>query len=379
MKLIINTATTFKGGGVQVAKSFIEECKVFPEHEFHVILGANIGKTIDKLSFPKNFTFYDIDYRPATKIFSLQNSTKFFTDIESRIHPDAVFTTSGPAYWKPNAPHLVGFNLPHFIYPDSPFFKIIPFWKVIRWKLRGVVKAMFLKKEATAFVVQTDDVNTRLKKWLKIKNVYTVSNSCNAHYFKANSFSNKLKEKEVNEFRFLLLSAYHPHKNFEIIRKIIDYELKKNSVINMRFVLTLPNDIFNSIFPEHYHKYVYNVGPVPVSECASLYKECDAMFLPTLLECFSASYVEAMYMEKPIVTSNLGFAITVCDDAALYFDPLNEIEISQKLEMIVNDSKLRETLVQKGIAQKVNFKTAKQRAESYIELCEMIRKPSNLK
>ena len=27
MRLLINTASTFKGGGVQVAKSFIEECK----------------------------------------------------------------------------------------------------------------------------------------------------------------------------------------------------------------------------------------------------------------------------------------------------------------------------------------------------------------
>ena len=30
MKLLINTASTFKGGGVQVAKSFIEECKDMP-------------------------------------------------------------------------------------------------------------------------------------------------------------------------------------------------------------------------------------------------------------------------------------------------------------------------------------------------------------
>ncbi len=43
--------------------------------------------------------------------------------------------------------------------------------------------------------------------------------------------------------------------------------------------------------------------------------------MPTLLECFSASYLEAMYMKKIIFTSDLPFAHTVCKDAAFYFAP----------------------------------------------------------
>jgi glycosyltransferase involved in cell wall biosynthesis len=369
MKLLINTATTLKGGGLQVAKSFIEECKKHNTHEFHVILGVNLGKTILKESFPSNFYFYQIDFRPGTRVFSLKSGTSFFDDLEKKIEPDAVFTTSGPAYWKPKAPHLVGFNLPHYVYPDSPFFKTIPLWKNIRWKIRGWIKAYFIKKEANAFVVQTDDVNNRLKKWLKTEEVYTVSNSCSSHYFKTNTFPNKLADRLPNEFRFLFLSAYHPHKNFEIIKGIVDYELKINIDFSYKFILTLPNDIFNSIFEKKYHKYVYNVGPVPVPECASLYKECDAMFLPTLLECFSASYVEAMFMEKPIVTSNLGFAKTVCEDAALYFEPLDEINISEKLNLLINDLELQKTIVENGSKRKNNFKTAIERADSYLSLC----------
>ena len=52
MRLLINTATTFKGGGVQVAKSFIEECRRFPEHEYIVVLGLNLTAQIDKKNFP---------------------------------------------------------------------------------------------------------------------------------------------------------------------------------------------------------------------------------------------------------------------------------------------------------------------------------------
>jgi glycosyltransferase involved in cell wall biosynthesis len=369
MKLLINTATTLKGGGLQVAKSFIEECKTHKLHEYHIILGVSLGKTIDKDSFPDNFYFYQIDFRPGTRIFSFKSGTSFFNELESKICPDVVFTTSGPAYWKPKAPHLVGFNLPHYVYPDSPFFKTIPLWKNIRWKIRGLIKSYFLKKEANAFVVQTDDVNSRLKKWLKNDNVFTVSNSCSSYYFKTSTFKNKIVQRLPNEFLFLFLSAYHPHKNFEILKKVIDYELKNNPNFKFRFILTLPENIFYSIFEEKYRKYIYNVGAVPVPECASLYKECDAMFLPTLLECFSASYVEAMYMEKPIVTSNLGFAKTVCGDAALYFDPLDEIDICKILNQLINNSDLQRILIDNGNIRKSHFKTASERAESYLSLC----------
>ena len=69
MRLLINTASTYKGGGVQVAKSFIEECKELNEHEYYVVLGENISKYLNKDSFPKNFTFYEAPFRPAQKCF----------------------------------------------------------------------------------------------------------------------------------------------------------------------------------------------------------------------------------------------------------------------------------------------------------------------
>jgi glycosyltransferase involved in cell wall biosynthesis len=369
MKILINTSTTLKGGGLQVAKSFIEECKLIEGNEYEVILGLNIAKTIDKNKFPSNFNFHEIDYRPGTRIFSLKPRTNFLYEIENKVNPDVVFTTSGPAYWRPKSPHLVGFNLPHYVYKDSPFFTIIPYWKKIRWNIRGLIKKYFLRLEADAYVVQTEDVNLRLKKWIKREKIFTVSNSCSSHYFKSQNFPRKITKRTDDEFLLLLLSAYHPHKNFEIIKKIIDLaDFKTNSKI--KFVLTLPQNIFDQLFENKYHPYIYNLGSVPVSECASLYKECDAMFLPTLLECFSASYVEAMFMEKPILTSNLGFAKTVCEDSALYFDPLNEKDILEKINILILDKNLQKKLVSNGIERRLIFNSANQRALNYLKICK---------
>src|ERR1051326_3334246 len=118
MNLLINTASAFKGGSVQVAKSFLEECCRYPENNYHVVLGPPLSSIVEKSAFPANFDFHDLGYRPATRVCSRNSASALFRTLESRFDIDVVFTTSGPAYWRPNAPHLVGYNLPHYIYPE---------------------------------------------------------------------------------------------------------------------------------------------------------------------------------------------------------------------------------------------------------------------
>jgi glycosyltransferase involved in cell wall biosynthesis len=369
MRIIINTASTFKGGGVQVARSFIEECKKYTGHQYYVILGEMLADLVDEKQFPKNFTFYKIGYRPATKVFSFGTQSKYFKDLEKEISPDVVFTTSGPAYWRPNAPHLVGYNLPHYIYTDSPFFSLIPLTKRLKWNLKGSVIKYFFKRDADAYVVQTDDVNERLRKILSVQKVYTVSNTVSHFYKNISIADNKLPVKKDGEFRFLTLSAWYKHKNMEVIPAVVDTmpdALKER----VRFVLTLPEDVFQKQIPAKYHKYILNVGPVKPDEGPSLYKECDALFLPTLLECFSASYVEAMAMEKPIITSDMGFARSVCREAALYVNPMNSNNIAETVKELVENPTLQKTLQESGKKRLLTFATAEKRAAEYLNICE---------
>lgn len=369
MKLLINTASTFKGGGVQVANSFINECKKYPEHKYHVVLGQTLGKMIDKASFPENFTFYNIDFRPATRVFSTKSAETFFKKIEGRVNPDAVFTTSGPAYWRPKAPHLAGYNLPHYIYPDSPFFDSLPFRKKLKWKLKGLTIKYFFTRDADAYVVQTDDVRARLKKWIGSDKVYTVSNTCSAYYYNPEKFPDRLPQRQGGEFRFLILSAWYTHKNLGILPAVID-ALPDDIKARVKFVVTLPDEVYRENFSEQYRNNVVNAGPVPVEQGPSLYAECDALFLPTLLECFSASYAEAMAMEKPIITSDMGFAHTICADAALYFNPVNANDIASAVVKLVTSPQLQQELIEKGKARLTTFGTAGSRAKNYLKLLE---------
>lgn len=371
MRLLINTSSTFKGGGVQNAKSFIEECINFPENEYHVVLGPSLEGKLKLNTFPKNFYFYKINFRPATKVFSLKSQSKFFVNLEQEIKPDIIFTTSGPAYWKPKAPHLVGYNLPHYIYPESPFFNLIPITKKIKWRLKGIIIKYYFKRDSEYYVVQTDDVNKRLRTLIKKENVFTVSNTCNRYYYDPKIYPGKLPPRNKDEFRLLLFSAYYHHKNFEIIPGIID-ELSAGFKERIKFVVTLEKNIFEKVFPPEYHKYIFNIGPVKIEEGPSLYNECDAMFLPTLLECFSASYPEAMIMGKPIITTDLGFARSICGDAALYYSAIDASDAAKKIVELISNPKLQSELIAKGKERIKIFLKPGERAKEYLRICESI-------
>lgn len=380
MKLLINTASTYKGGGVQVARSFITECKKIKGHEYHVILGNTLKTLVDKNSFPSNFFFYEIDYRPATKVFSLEGSSSFFKKLEVAIKPDCVLTTGGPSYWRPKAPHLCGYNLPHYIYPESPYFKKISLYKKLYVAAKKMIVKYFTQHDADNYVVQTEDVNKRLKKWFPRKSVYTVTNTFSSSYLNTvtNAGKNKLPPKEENEWRFLMISAFYVHKNFEIINQICEL-IPVGFPYKIKFVLTLPQDKYNELFTEKAKKFIANIGVVKPDECPQVYTECDFLFLPTLLECFSASYAEAMVMQKPVLTSDLAFAHTICNDAAVYFNPLNAKEIFSKMTLLIETPELQKELIEKGIKNLSQFNSAEQRAEKFIQICGEIVKRNHKK
>lgn len=368
MKIIINVSSIFKGGAEQVANSFINECRKFPEHEYHVFLRSNIKDQLNLEIFPDNFRFYELEKRPGSSIINLLKALRYYDQLEKKIQPDVVISTGGHGYWKPQVPLLSGFNIPHYIYPESPYFQKLSLKKKLIWRCKKFIH-MWFHSRSDAIVVQTDDVKHRLRKLLPDMDVYTVSNTVNGCFKEPEVFPDKLPEREKGEIRLLTVSSYYSHKNLDVIPRVLDH-LKSRGYNNIKFVLTLPPENFVSFNEKRHESGIYNVGPISINECPSLYKECDMMFLPTLLECFSASYVEAMAMEKPVLTSDLGFAHTICKDAALYFDPVNEKDIADKIIHLAENLELQEKLIQNGKKIFQSIITPAERAEKYLKLCE---------
>ncbi|KAB1063543.1 glycosyltransferase [Salibacter halophilus] len=368
MKIAINTSHQRFGGAIQVALSFINECRNFTQHEFFVWVGPGVRKSLVQDEFTSNFHFEHFDFGAINlqKTFEINRTMQ---EVENRVQPDVIIATSGPSYFHSKAPQIIGYNLPLYIYPESPFIKGLSAYSSFRRYLKKKLHFYFFKRDADIYVVQTDDVNKRVRKALGSDQVYTVTNTASNYYKDWEKCPAKLRHKDENTFRFVTISSYYGHKDLEIIPKVLEI-LKSRGVGNVEFVLTLKEEDYQKYIG--FHGQIQNVGPIKPPECPSLYSECDGMFLPTLAECFSASYPEAMIMEKPILTTDLGFARSICGDAALFYEPKNAEHAADQIERLIEDKDLQGDLIAKGKEQLKTFDSPQERAEKYINLCEKL-------
>ena len=370
MKLLINCSDLRGTGVCQVAASFLNECRVFNKNEYVIFISPLVKKYIGDETFPSNFRFHEFEDKPLFSLSGWPNIIKM-KKIEAAEKPDVTFSVFGPSYWRPNSPHLQGYAYPHYVYPESPLFSLLSFRENLDVKIRKLVHVSQLKRNGDFFVCETKDVKERWCAMYGIpkENVFVAYNTASEPFFSYKSKSNKRID---NEFRFFSLCSPYKHKNLEILnevcRLIPDLDISKS----IKFYTTLNNEAYERLFNKETKKYIVNVGPQVVTDCPKIIDQCDALFLPTLLECFSASYPEAMCMGKPILTSNLSFATDVCKDAALYFDPLDAKDIICKVKELIDTPKLYSSLQEKGKLRLKEFCRAKDRARTYLEICESL-------
>ena len=367
MKLIINTAHQRFGGAVQGALSFLYECINHPEHEYYVWVGPGVAKSLKEEDFPANFSFQRVEFGPVNllKAFRINRVLRRY---EKQIDPDCIIATSGPTYFHARAPQVIGYTLPLYIYPESPYLQDLSVHRAVRFWLKKRLHFYFFRRDADAYVVQTGDVNRRVRKALGTSRVHTVTNTFNGFYRDWQQFPDKLPPRKTGEFRFLTLSSWYLHKNLELIPEVLS-ELTRRGYDQVRFVVTLDEQSFSEHIRGEQHSGILNVGPVKPRECPSLYQECDAMFLPTLAECFSASYPEAMIMGKPIVTTDLGFARSICGDAALFYEAKNAKAAAEVIIRLLENEPLQKDLIEQGRIQLNQFDTPSERARKYLEIC----------
>ena len=171
----------------------------------------------------------------------------------------------------------------------------------------------------------------------------------------------------------LTISTANPHKNYSIIPKIAIVLKEKFPGFKFRFVLTINKNDLPEAQQFHDGEIIF-LGGVDIAECPSLYEQCDIMFMPTLMECFSATYPEAMRMGKPIVTTDLDFARGLCDNAACYYSAMDEAAAADAIYQVATDKKYATELVENGKKQLCSFDNYEQRAYKLIHILENIAK-----
>ena len=119
------------------------------------------------------------------------------------------------------------------------------------------------------------------------------------------------------------------------------------NIENIVFHLTLPENtqLWKSIETKArklgVNSKIINHGRVNQHKlCNDIYRKSTIAFLPTLLEVFSASTIEALYFGLKIVATNFSFNTQVLGDTALYYEPMNAEDAAKKLFQVLTDEEL---------------------------------------
>jgi glycosyltransferase involved in cell wall biosynthesis len=143
--------------------------------------------------------------------------------------------------------------------------------------------------------------------------------------------------------RFLFVGQLVTHKNVGVAMRAM--EDVRRSLPQAQLFLTGP--------PKHEYPPVEGVtylGFVPDSALREAYRLASALVMPSLHETVGLPMLEAMDAGTPVLAADRAYAHDVCEDAALFFDPLDARDLAGALVEVARDQAMRRELVARGCA-----------------------------
>lgn len=368
MNILINASNLSGGGGVQVANSICMSLNTFTRHHFVVVGSVAMDKTLNAIESYPDVEIFHYNYPPRDWKSLITGRNDVLDCLVKNKEINCVLTVFGPMKWVPRCKHVQGFGLSHLVMPESPYFQRMGWKQSLKAKFSNAFNGFIFKRSSKIFYTENPMITERVKKLFNIKDVYTITNYYNQVFDEPNHW----QEHKLPPFdgkQFLIVSTMGPHKNIPIIIDVAKILRMTHPKFKFRFVVTVREDEMPTI-PVELKKYFFFIGQVDIAECPPLYEQCDYSFQPTLLECFTATYPEAMRMKRPIITTDLEFAHGLCGSAAIYYDPLNAKDAADKIYELVKNPAHADSLVKNGEKQLKLFDSYKDRASKIVELCE---------
>lgn len=351
--ILVDASITSKGGGLQVALSFIENIAIDPSFEVICVVNPEIDKQLSNLAKDSIKHYYVESIEPIYKKFA---QGKRISKIEQKHNPELVFVVFGPAYWKPKAKTLQGFALGKILYEQELNIGIYE-------KVLNFIKKKLFQISQSYLLVETELVKSKLSASFKypLDKIFVIGNSYSPN-FKKNILDNENRiVPKQDKFRILVPGSYYPHKNLErIILALAEIKKAPSFQHNLEVVFTIPkesNDWNNLVILAKNNSVIdliSTTGFVENSQFAELYLESNAVICASLVESSTAVFPEAFLAKRPLLVSDRAFATELCEDAALYFDPLDGKDIATAILKLISDINLQQLLVDNG--QKVLLK-----------------------
>ena len=224
-----------------------------------------------------------------------------------------------------------------------------PLTQYFRWVLPRIVQEathILCNSQATA-----DDLMARFN--LPAQKITPILLGYNQHHFYPRPDAENLSQNPY----FLYLGRHDPHKNVGRLITAFAKFHRLNPCQNHELWLAGPGDRRYTPQLQQQAKEL-GIAPqvrwldyVPYDQLPHLYSQALALVFPSLWEGFGFPVLEAIACGTPVITSQLSSLPEVAGEAALYVNPYEVEEITQAMQTLSQDTRLQQTLKQKGLAR----------------------------
>ncbi|WP_159453023.1 glycosyltransferase [Pseudogulbenkiania subflava] len=360
---MINASNLHVGGGVQVATSVIGELTLLPALPAGLVVWASdvVDANLRQLG-------YDLSALPAYEVVNSFGLKMLRSPLARRMQAfDAVLTVFGPLYvWRLTAANITGFAQAWIICPDNDAYRALGWRQSLQARLKFAVQAAFFRR-ADMLLVELDHVRDGLLRHglASASSIRVVRNCLSSLYLSPQSWQPVAVDDTGCDIRLGFVGRNYPHKNTRIFPALIEI-LRREHGIRASVHVTFTNEEWAAC-DETFRAAVSNAGSLAVAQCPAFYRSMDAVIFPSLLECFSATPLEAMVMERPLFASDRPFNRDVCAEHAHYFDPLDPADAAAKIAAYLKGGNDRSTALHAASQHALSFSNASDRARQYLE------------
>jgi glycosyltransferase involved in cell wall biosynthesis len=161
----------------------------------------------------------------------------------------------------------------------------------------------------------------------------------------------QIPQNEIVPEQFILfVGARNDYKNFNLMLKALKPLLKSNDDL---YLLCCGGGIFSNTETEliadlNIKDRIIHYNNVKDEHLAYFYQNARAFIFPSLYEGFGIPILEAFTYQCPVVLSDIKVFHEIAGDAAYYFDPKSEQSIKNSIDAVIDNEKLRTSIIKKG-------------------------------
>lgn len=290
-----------------------------------------------------------------------------------------VFSPKYDLYWQPNLIPLDGIRASKTVTTVHDFsFYVHPKWHP-QERLDYFNKYFFKNVKKSDWIITGSKYSKEeIIKYLnfpkeKITVIYHAIDKSLYKTYSKDELGETKKRLGLKDDFLLFVGSIEPRKN--LLNLLKAYELL-SADIKKRYPLVLvgfkgwENTEVMELIDKNSIEYL---GFVSDNDLARVYNLASCFIYPSLYEGFGLPPLESMACGTPVITSNITSIPEVCEDAAIYVDPYSIKDIKEKIIMLLEDKKLQEQLIDKGLQRVKEFSWEKS-ANEHIEVFKKVLK-----